>query len=98
MLPHHNGIIDNNADGHNQRKQRQHVDGHFQIKHDAECCHQRRRNADRHPESNAPVQKQKQNRQYQYHAGEPVEQQHIDALNNLVGIDVEKFHLERRRQ
>ena len=89
MLAYHNGIINNNADGHNQRKQRQHIDGHIQIEHNAESRHQRCRNADRHPKGNAPVQKQKQNSQHQNHAGDPVKQQHIDALNNLVGIDVE---------
>ena len=98
MFADNNRIIDNDADGHDQRKQRQHVDGHVEIQHHPERRHQRGRNAGRHPKGDAPVQEQEQDAQHQHHAAEAVDQKHIDAFDDFVGIDVEHDDIQRRRQ
>ena len=79
MFAHHNGIIDNNAQGDDQREQRDHVD------RDPDRIHQRNRGQHRHrdtkgdPERSARVQKQKQQTNHEHQPRQTIVEQDIQT-------------------
>ena len=75
-----NGVIDDDAERHDQRKQADHVDrSAYQIQH-RQGRHERNGYADRNPEGHARRQEKIENDQYQYQPPGPIFHQQQDAF------------------
>ena len=80
ILSHDNGIVYQDAQGHDEGEQGDHVDGRPVIVQDHEGPHERDGNADGHPERQAQVEKQGQDDEDENDALEPVAQQQVDTV------------------
>ena len=98
MFRHHDGVVHDNADAHDQREHADHVESQAQRGHSRHCREEGNGNAHRDPESRPPAQEQVQNRQDQQQAAEAVGEQHVHPLANLVGENVEQLHPEAGRR
>jgi len=50
VLPHYDGVVDDDADGENEAEEGEQVDGHVQVLHDDERARERQEDADGGPE------------------------------------------------
>ena len=64
-LPHHDGIVDDNADQQEEREQRSHVESQVRTVKEHERTDKGQWNSDRHPERNAKIEEQDQAHQHQ---------------------------------
>ena len=66
MFANDNGVVDNNAEHHDEGKHRHHVNALTGQPHDAESRKQRDRNTHCDPEGDARIEKYKQHQQYDH--------------------------------
>ena len=88
VLPHHNGIINDDPQRQDQRKQREHVDRQAQRPHDPQRRGDRHRNANRDPEGGAHIEEQEQEGEHNQYAVERVIAQQQHPAEDEVGADV----------
>ncbi len=98
ILTDDDGVVDDDAQTHDDREHADHVQRHAQEIHGPEGGHDRDGNPHRHPERHAEVQEDEQNSQHQQQSREAVRHQHPDSLGRLIGEDVEQLHLQGRWQ
>ena len=98
MLADHDGVIDDDADHHDQGEQADHVDRLASRQHHGEGRHHRDRNADRNPQRDATIEKEKQHADHQHQAAQAVAQQQVYALLDQVRLEVELLHAQARWQ
>ncbi|CAI8316904.1 MAG: Uncharacterised protein [Rhodospirillaceae bacterium] len=88
VLPHHNGIIDDDPQRQDQREQREHVDRQAQRPHDPQRRSDRHRNTNSDPERRAHVEEQEQEGEHDQHAVERVIAQQQHPAEDQVGADI----------
>ena len=98
MLADHNRVVHDDADGHNQREQRDHVDALPGEIHDGESREQRNGNAHGDPKGRAQIEEDEQHQQHQHQPADAVFQQQLDAVYEKVGFDLETLHPQTLRQ
>ena len=98
MLPHHDGVIDNDAQCHDQGEQADHVDALTGPEHDRPGGEDRHGDAHRDPEGDPAGQKDEQDDQHQNEAAETVAQQQVDAVGNQRCLNVVLPDLDVRWQ
>ena len=98
VLADDNGVVDDDADHHDQREQADHVDRLAGGQHHRQRRHHRHRDAHRHPQRDAAVEEQEKRADDQHQAAEAVAQQKVDALLDEAGAEVELLHAQARRQ
>ena len=87
VLAHHHGVIDDDANGENEREERHHVDRHGQPVHHGEGADERHRDSDRHPEREPEIQEEGEGEEDERQADEAVlHQQPETALEDLGGV------------
>ena len=97
VLAHHDGIVDDDAQRHDETEEAHHVDAAADEVEHAEGRHEGDRDTHCHPECNAAVQKQKQDEHHQNQAAGAVLQQQLDALLDQQPRLVVDSHLDPRR-
>ena len=98
VLADHDGVIDDDAQGHDQREQADHVDALAAQVHHRQRRHEGNRNAHGHPEGHPRRQEQVENQQHQQQAPGAVFQQQQDALLDQLPAFVEHRETDVRRQ
>ncbi len=90
----HDGVVDDDAERHDQSEQADHVDAATQQEQHCEGRHERNRHAERDPPRHPSVEKQEQHADHQYQAaGAVLDQQHDAFLDQLPGLVVDHhFH------
>ena len=90
ILTHHDGVVDDDAQGHDQGEQADHVYAASRQVQDEQGSHEGDRNAHRHPPGNPSGEKQVEYRDHQHQAPCPVfHQQHDAIFDKLPGLVVD---------
>ena len=98
MLADHDGVVHDDADGHDEREQAHHVDRLAGQHHYAEGGEQRDGNADRDPEGDPRAQEDEQHQHHQSQPARAVAEQHVDAVVDEFGRIVVVLDDQGRRQ
>ena len=91
MFAHHDGIVDHDAKGDDQREKRDHVDRDPGRIHQRRCRQQRHGDARRHPERGAGVQEQKKQPHHQCQPQHRVIQQRLEPARDLFGSGADEI-------
>ncbi len=98
VLANHDGIVDDDAQRHDQGEQADHVDAATDGVEHAQRGHERHRDAQRHPPGDPSIEEQKQNGHHQHQTAAPVfDQQENAVLDQSPGL-VEDGQFHPRRQ
>ena len=98
MLAHHDGVVHDDADRHDQGEQADHVDRLVGQPHRHHRRRQRNRYADGNPKRHPPVQKQEQDDQHDNQTRRAVRQEQTDAAADQVGLDIVTLKFQVGRQ
>ncbi len=80
VLARHDGVIDHNPEGDDEREHGNHVDAHPHQRQEQHCAQKRNRDAHGDPEREFEFEKQPQGDQHQHQAHERVFQEQLQAL------------------
>ena len=98
MFAHHDGVVDDDAEHHDQREQCHHVDGLTRRQHRRQRRHHRDRNSHRDPQRDGAVEEGEEHRHHQQEPAETVAQKKVYAVAYRLRRDIVLLHRHARRQ
>ena len=98
VLAHHDGVIDDDAERHDEREQAHHVDRAAEEEHEREGGEKGGRNADHHPQGDARGEEKVEHGDHQQQARQAIADEQLDALADELPLRIEHLQADARRQ